>query len=121
MVVGGIDAGQELECRGIQLSAALLEVFFEMFAVGDVLVLLLEVVYVVAVDSAHHLQGLLAALDPLCRDLSAVAEVSSHLGGHLVGDDLVGQHGDLLSEVDGHGLIGAQSPKNQFLYDGGGG
>ena len=121
MVVGGINAGEELEGRGIQLSAAFLEVFFEMFAIGDVLVLLLEVVDIIAVNSAHHLQGLLAALDPLCRDLSAVAEVGPHLGGHLMGDDLVGQHGDLLSEVDGHGLIGAQSPEDQFFHDGGGG
>lgn len=115
--VGGIDAGEELESGGVQLSAAFGDVVAEVLADSDMLVFLVEVVDVVAVYPTNYLQRILATLHSFSGDLSSVTEVVAHLDGYLVGDDLVGEHGDLLAQVDAHRFVVAQPPEYQFLYD----
>jgi UDP-2,3-diacylglucosamine pyrophosphatase LpxH len=92
-----VDPRQELQSSGIELSLAFLEVVAEVLAMRDVLVLLVDIVDVLTVDTTHHSQGLLATLDTLSRHFTSVAQVLSNLDSHLVGDDLVGKHGYLLT------------------------
>lgn len=92
-----VDTRQELQSCRIQFSLAFLEIVAKVLAMRDVLVVLMEIVDVLTIDTTHHSQGLLAALDTLSRHLASVAQVLPHLDCHLVGNDLVGKHGYLLT------------------------
>lgn len=89
----------------------------EMLAHCYVVVFSIEIVDMLSVYSAHHLQGLLATLDALGWDLVTMAEVSAHFLCNMVRNDLIGNHSYLFSEIDSHRLISLDSPKQQFLND----
>lgn len=82
----------------------------EMLTHCYVIVFSIEIVDMLTVYSTHHLQGLLATLDPLGWDLVTMAEVSAHSLSDMVRNDLIGDHRYLFSKVDSHWLIRLDSP-----------
>lgn len=108
--VCGINSSQELEGSWVQLSSALLQVLREVLTNGDMLILMIEVVDIVAVNPANNFKGFLASLNALLRDFSTVTEVVANLYSYLMRDDLVGEHRNFLTKVDGHRLIAMKTP-----------
>jgi hypothetical protein len=76
------------------------------------LIVLAKIVDVLTVDAANNLQGFLAPFDTFSRDLPAMTKILAHTEGHFMSNDLVGEHSNLFSNVNRHGLVVLKTPNH---------